>query len=764
MPFQQPPESLKNRLDRLFADINESSTHQGSTLMARLGIVESEPSRGWIWEADSQGRYTWCSKEVSSILGYKSEDLEGRRIYDIALTNESSRRFHNALDSGNPINNLKLSAHSQDGKRLDLIINASFRKSHSGKILGLQGVTQVISIKQQSPTRLAVRVNQLPEEIEAIDTAPLAASWGFVGGYEDDGESVHPIKEMGEEIPAQSYIIDGHLIIPIHIGDTTIGVLEFDEHENGQPWSEDDTALAESLSEQLALTLQDVRSYQLTQQALDELQQADRLKTQFLANMTHELRTPLNSIIGFSRVILKGIDGPITETQEQDLSAISSAGQHLLRLINDILDLSKIEARKMELVLGETDLMEILHDAMTTASSLIKDKPIELVQDIPENLPKIEADSTRVRQILLNLISNAAKFTEKGHIGISARVFEHSGHGKVLIAVFDTGPGIAPEDQDKLFTPFSQLTTTRETGGTGLGLSISRHLVELHGGRIWVESMPDQGSTFAFTLPIEQPKPILAPRPPRALALAGKRSCLDWLQEMLESVGCDLRGEVDLKESNIIAKEYMPDAIIIDAFTYEKNLWPILNNLSLSPTLSCKPMLMVGLDPTEMQGVLLQPAGVLVKPIQRDSFTSIINRLQGTKEGSFDIMAIVNQQDDLSLLNSLLEPFAGIEVRTARDAISGLSGIRSHPADLLILDMFMPQAQGFRVLETLRMEGYSDDLDIILLIPAEPAPFEQRQFNRYLKRLLQKNSLPADAFSRLINMRLTRITTDQPNE
>ncbi len=187
---------------------------------------------------------------------------------------------------------------------------------------------------------------------------------------------------------------------------------------------------------------------------------------------------------------------------------------HLLGLINDILDLSKIDAGKMELTFAEVDLGEIIHGVMSTAKGLVKDKPIELVADVPEDLPVIVADSIRVRQILLNLVSNASKFTERGRIGVRSRLTERDGRPEILVQVFDTGPGIDPRDQDRLFEPFSQVdaSPTRKTGGTGLGLSICRHLVELHGGRIWVESSPGKGSAFNFTLPLRPPAEVLSPR------------------------------------------------------------------------------------------------------------------------------------------------------------------------------------------------------------------------------------------------------------
>jgi signal transduction histidine kinase len=222
--------------------------------------------------------------------------------------------------------------------------------------------------------------------------------------------------------------------------------------------------------------------------------------------MSHELRTPLNSIIGFSRVILKGIDGPITDVQQQDLTAIYNAGQHLLGLINDVLDLSKIEAGKMVLAFeDQVNLVELCQGVLTTIAGLLKDKPVQLESHFAPHLPKVRADPLKIRQILLNLLSNAAKFTEEGSIRLEAETqTDPQGQAEVILRVIDTGPGIAPKDQGKLFQAFSQVESSqsRKPGGTGLGLSICHHLVEMHGGRIGLISDVGKGSTFYFTLPL----------------------------------------------------------------------------------------------------------------------------------------------------------------------------------------------------------------------------------------------------------------------
>ena len=236
--------------------------------------------------------------------------------------------------------------------------------------------------------------------------------------------------------------------IPLKTGDRVIGALDV-QASRTEAFTQDDINVLQTLADQIAVALNNARAYELAQQAMAEIREADRLKSQFLANMSHELRTPLNSIIGFSRVILKGIDGPINDLQQQDLSAIYNSGQHLLGLINDVLDLSKIEAGKMELAFeDDVNLEDIIKGVMSTTSGLVKDKSIDLCQDIAPNLPILRIDPIKVRQVLLNLLSNAAKFTEVGSITVSASVQSSPDDDQeVFISVTDTGSGISPEDQ-----------------------------------------------------------------------------------------------------------------------------------------------------------------------------------------------------------------------------------------------------------------------------------------------------------------------------
>jgi GAF domain-containing protein len=317
------------------------------------------------------------------------------------------------------------------------------------------------------------------------------------------------ITAAAQEDPAGSDAPEDHparaqLAVPIRIGGRVIGVLNVQSSE-ASTFGTDDVAVLSTLADQLAIAIENARLYQEQLRTAEKLREVDRLKTQFLANMSHELRTPLNSIIGFSRVILKGIDGPVTDLQKQDLTAIYHSGQLLLRLINDVLDISKIAAGKMELSFEETNLKEVIDGVMMTSRALVKDKPdIELRQHVPDDLPDVVADATRLRQVLLNLMSNAVKFTPQGPIQLDADYDDQS----VTIRVSDTGIGIPEEKFGLIFQEFEQVdgSTTRAAGGTGLGLPISRHFVEMHGGRMWVESRVGVGSTFFVQIPIRGPQ------------------------------------------------------------------------------------------------------------------------------------------------------------------------------------------------------------------------------------------------------------------
>jgi signal transduction histidine kinase len=282
-----------------------------------------------------------------------------------------------------------------------------------------------------------------------------------------------------------------------------LGVLDVQSDVVGR-FTEEDTNIMTTLALQVGIALQNARLYVAQTATVAQLRELDRLKSSFLANMSHELRTPLNSILGFADVILEELDGPLTENMNNDLKLIQKNGQHLLHLINDVLDMAKIESGRMNLAIEKFNLHEIIEEVTSITSPLASEKNLALfITPESDREVDIHADRTRLRQVMINLVNNAIKFTEKGRIAILAtREGDH-----VLIRVKDTGIGIPPEQLEAVFQEFVQVdtSTTRKAGGTGLGLPISRKLIEMHGGRLWAESsgVNGEGSSFYVLLPIE---------------------------------------------------------------------------------------------------------------------------------------------------------------------------------------------------------------------------------------------------------------------
>lgn len=263
--------------------------------------------------------------------------------------------------------------------------------------------------------------------------------------------------------------------------------------------------IAAAIAKQTSIHLETLRLTEELQKRAEELKELDRLKSAFLANMSHELRTPMNSILGFTDVMLEGLDGPLTENMDNDLRLIQKNGQHLLHLINDVLDMAKIESGKMNLNLEKFRVHAAFEDVISITSTFANDKHIALsIAETSDQTVEIYADNTRLRQVLINLVNNAIKFTEAGKVTIAATPMKGA---KVLISVKDTGIGIPQNDLEAVFQEFTQVdvSTTRKAGGTGLGLPISRRLVEMHGGRLWAESagIHGEGSTFFVEMPLE---------------------------------------------------------------------------------------------------------------------------------------------------------------------------------------------------------------------------------------------------------------------
>jgi len=297
--------------------------------------------------------------------------------------------------------------------------------------------------------------------------------------------------------------INAALVVPLKIEGALTGILLLGEKLSGEVFDEQELELLSLLGNQAAIALANAQLYAELHASNVRLREASRLKSQFLASMSHELRTPLNSIIGFSKVLLNRTAGELNERQEAYVRSVHNSSTHLLELINDILDISRIEAGKLEMSPEEVDLAELVAECVEATIPLVRGKVLKVETEVPSDLPRVHADRTKLKQVVLNMLSNAVKFTPAGRVVLRVAVEGDTVH----VSVSDTGVGIPADDLPRLFKPFERLENplTRAAGGTGLGLAISKKFVEMHGGTIWVESVERQGSTFHFTLPVGSP-------------------------------------------------------------------------------------------------------------------------------------------------------------------------------------------------------------------------------------------------------------------
>jgi signal transduction histidine kinase/DNA-binding response OmpR family regulator len=537
------------------------------------------------------------------------------------------------------------------------------------------------------------------------------------------------------------------MCIPLKSGTRVIGALDLQSSQAGV-FSEDELATLQILADQIAVAIENARSYELAQQAVAEIRELDRMKTQFLANMSHELRTPLNSIIGFSRVILKGIDGPLTDTQKQDLEAIYNSGQHLLTLINEILDLSKIEAGKMELQVEEASIADLVNGIMPTATGLVKSKPIKLETIIQPNLPKVKLDVTKVKQVILNFVSNAVKFTEEGSITIEAKLTTGpGGRSEVIISVADTGSGIAEADQVKLFQPFSQVddSPTRKTGGTGLGLSISKSFIELHGGRIGLESSEvGKGSTFFFALPVEVQPEIEGTGNEGGskliLCVDDDEQVIGLYERFLEPHGYQVVGLTDSTRAVARAAEIQPFAITLDVMMPGSDGWAVIHELKSNPDTRSIPVIICSILEEEQTGYSLGAADYLVKPFLQEDLLGAVHRLD--MDGLVHTILIVDDDDaDLRLVSKLLEENSAYKTVTAKSGEEAEQVLRTTPVEAVILDLFMPGMNGFELLARIRSNAGSANLPVIILTGADLTPEQHTLLAEFGSQMMSKTTL-----------------------
>ena len=493
------------------------------------------------------------------------------------------------------------------------------------------------------------------------------------------------------------------------------------------------------------------------EQARSDAEQANVSKSQFLANMSHELRTPLNAVIMYSELLQEEAEDEGVESFIPDLDKIRNAGKHLLALVNGVLDLSKIEAGKMELYLETFDVAEMARDVATTVQPLIEKNKNTLDLQVAGDVGPMHADLTKVRQVLFNLLSNASKFTEDGTIALAVT----RRNGDVELIVSDSGIGMTEEQTAKLFQPFTQAdaSTTRKYGGTGLGLVISKRFCEMMGGRIRVDSTPGQGTTFTVVLPanVAQPKAAeAAPHPADGdhgvvLVIDDDPGVREIISRTLTEDGAKVVRAADGVEGLRLATQLQPTLIFLDVMMPKMDGWAVLTQLKNDEQLRDIPVVMMTMvNETEM-GYMLGASEYLNKPVDRDRLANVLAKYRKHEEGGDGPEQVLIVEDDEAtrevLRRSLVKQ--GWHVAEATNGLDALERMRARVPALILLDLQMPEMDGFEFLEVLRTDPHWATVPpVVVLTSKDLTPEERATLTGQVERVVQKGTYSREALLR----------------
>src|SRR5574341_1394598 len=656
-------------------------------------------------------------------------------------------------------------------------------------------------------TRAAVATSDLDEALTSVasilQTEVPSAETSMVYLYDPSGEYLEPHAAVGygreiaarmDRIPTGSGLVgmaarqgrplivgdaraefnvpesertQSAVVVPLQTVDQKVGVLTVESTRLGM-FTSDQLRLLEAASSSLTAVIQNDRLLEEITEANARLQELDKLKSQFLANMSHELRTPLNSIIGFSRVMLKGIDGPLNDLQSQDLNTIYTSGQHLLGLINDILDVSKIEAGMMEIQPEYVGLEEIIDGVMATGRGLIKDKPIEIFKEVDDNLPQVWGDPVRLRQVLLNLVSNAAKFTHQGSITVKAcRLDADPETGeppRVQMDVLDTGIGVPEDKIETIFQAFQQVdgSTTRQYGGTGLGLPISRNFIELHGGRMWAVSEVGVGSTFSFTVPLHPPEEAgAAPSlilegvengKPLVLAVDDEQGVIDLFARYLEKEGFAVVGLNGARDLIRVAKEIRPTVIVLDINLPGKDGWQALDELRADDEVKDIPVIICTIDEADARAESAGVAGYLTKPVLEDDLLQALRAALSNggqaaapaeKAKTLNILIIEPDQAHAEKVSAVLVEH-GHRVRSVSQGFEGLQAIQEYRPNVVIMDVDLSDMDGYGLLVSMRSHETTRKVPVLIVTARALSESELERLEHPHIRYLDKNAYQPD--------------------
>ena len=710
-----------------------------------------------------------CNQTLADVIGRSKEEIVGNSFLELYASEsiDAAQQTSQAFVETGEVIRQERTLRRADGGTIDVLLQATPMRDETGKIVASRSTWRDVTKQKEAERALASQealyrtlIEAAPQVIWVADAdgqvALLNKAWHEFSGRTDEeslgtrwAEALHPedlpdVLAKWERAYTRGETYSGECRFQAKDGSYEtfifIGTPVRDDSGKIINWVGINTNIADRVQAEIAL-----------QEAKDSAEYANRAKSEFLATMSHELRTPLNAVIGFSEILRDEILGDINDEQKELVLDIHTSGNHLLAMINDILDLSKIEAGKMDLQLEQFSVQEAVTEVNTIINALANQKQIQLTLELNQDV-WIEADKIKFKQILYNLLSNAVKFTDEG--GKVTTKFEVSSSA-LLGSVTDTGVGISPQDRAKLFQPFTQLdaSSTRAHSGTGLGLALTNRLIQLHGGKIWVDSEISEGSTFSFTFPLHQQEQQVevatsdASDSETTAASGGDLTILvaedneqasQLLGIYLTEAGYQVEYAADGEEAIAKADEIQPFAITLDILLPKKDGWQVLREMKTKPNLQSIPVIIISVTEERQLAFGLGAVDHLVKPIDKETLLASLQSLKlPSRDGAPRILVVDDDPQTVRLLSTVLTN-DGYEVLKVYGGSEAIETAISQSPDLIILDMMMPQVDGFQVVRHLTGDPRTCDIPIIICTALDLTDEDRDRLNGQIKSVIQK--------------------------
>jgi PAS domain S-box-containing protein len=729
----------------------------------------AENSADAIVTADVHGRVTYWSPGGEELFGFRAEEVLGQRAATYYRGGvEEARAFMQRLQAEGHIRSYETAFRAKDGRWMEVSSSLSLLRDASGTVIGTLAIYKDMTERKRAEEALReseARYRTLFEEckdaivINTPEGKAVDVNHAFLDlfGYTRDEimginvreHYVHPADRVRfrQELEHNGAVKDFEAKLRKKDG------TEMDCLLTSTAWRAKDGSILgfQGIIRDITERKRAQEELRLAKEAAEE---ANRAKSAFLANMSHELRTPLNAIIGYSEMLQEEAEDLGQEDLTPDLQKIQAAGKHLLALINDILDLSKIEAGRMDLFLETFDVALMIQDAAITIQPLVEKNYNTLAIHCADDLGTMRADLTKVRQSLFNLLSNACKFTAQGTITLAVSRETVDGAVWVTFRVTDTGIGMTSDHMGKLFQVFVQAdaSTTRQYGGTGLGLAITQRFCQMMGGDITVESALGQGATFTIRLPATvidpkaaavshveaTPASALPEGTPTVLVIDDDLTVHDLMQRSLRREGLRMATATSGEEGLRRARQLRPAAITLDVMMPGMDGWSVLTALKADPLLADIPVIMLTIVDDKNMGYALGAADYLTKPVDWDRLVTILRKYR-CAHPPCTVLVVEDDTDTRDMLRRMLtrEGWAVTEATNGRVALERMAECQP---ELILLDLMMPEMDGFAFLEALRQQDAWRSIPIVVVTAKDLTPEDRQRLNGYVEQILQKGA------------------------